>query len=202
MPTYDWKKTSNYTFEEMIYWNGQFKRDARQGGITDDEFERYEELKDRIYQAATRIQSARNGEAIRHNLALEQEIEDRRAAIQTYCAGTLSELEMFHDHFPGVYCIRHMRTGREYVGQSNDILGRLRGHRSALLKGYGSGRREFWQDFENDGPDAFEWRVLERALSKERNELISLENKWIHELEPFYNAGLGYDDPATDQTVA
>ena len=67
------------------------------------------------------------------------------------------------DGFPdegGIYGIRNRATGRMYVGQTASIRPRLLAHLSNL-RGRRHIKLKLQMDWDNYGPDAFDWLVLE-----------------------------------------
>jgi hypothetical protein len=95
----------------------------------------------------------------------------------------------------GIYIIRHVPSGREYVGQSCRIPTRWLQHLGELRGPYGHHRAR--ADWEADGPPAFEWEIVEvvgepeppERLSPDelRLELLSAERRWIEARQPAYN---------------
>ena len=67
----------------------------------------------------------------------------------------------------GVYAIRHIASGRVYVGSSLDVYGRWASHTKALIKGrhHSIHLQRAWTKY---GSDAFEFVVLEWCDAEER----------------------------------
>lgn len=80
----------------------------------------------------------------------------------------------------GIYAIVNTKTGRAYIGQSTDILGRWRGHYYALINGKHSSRA-LLKDWHECGSDSFEFRVIEMCDS---DQLDQREKHWIDTWEP------------------
>ncbi len=77
----------------------------------------------------------------------------------------------------GVYCIRNVKNGKVYVGESYDIEARWRAHRGCLEQGshYNEILQASWNKW---GADSFEWEVLELC---ERELLRKREAHWMNE---------------------
>lgn len=77
--------------------------------------------------------------------------------------------------YVGVYAIRHLPTGKMYVGGSTDITGRYTHHRFMLRRGCHKtvALQKLW---EADGEQAFEFFILEHCS---RDELLEREDQWI-----------------------
>lgn len=100
----------------------------------------------------------------------------------------------------GVYIIRNETKGKNYIGSSADVLGRLRQHELRLIQG-NHPIPEMQKDF--DSNDHFSFDILEIVLAgtgskrkrldgRERNRLYGIERKHILELrclEEGYNRG-------------
>jgi hypothetical protein len=67
-------------------------------------------------------------------------------------------------HRPGIYAIVHVLSGTRYVGQSGDLLRRFEQHWELLqlAKHHNPRLQKMW---DGDGPDAFEFKVVECAPS-------------------------------------
>jgi hypothetical protein len=68
-------------------------------------------------------------------------------------------------HRPGIYAIVHVLSGTRYVGQSGDLLRRFEQHWELLqlAKHHNPRLQKTW---DGDGPDAFEFKVVELAPSE------------------------------------
>ena len=80
----------------------------------------------------------------------------------------------------GIYLIRHLASGRIYVGQSKRLLWRIQGHFSQLRKK--SHINDCMQDaFNNDGVDGFEVEILESITDVDglKKSLKIQESFWI-----------------------
>jgi hypothetical protein len=71
-----------------------------------------------------------------------------------------------------IYAIEHRRSGRRYIGATTDLRRRWRDHMASLRRGHHLSRA-LQADWLRDGPDAFEWLVLEADGSFEA------ETYWI-----------------------
>lgn len=81
-----------------------------------------------------------------------------------------------------VYCIRHLPSGRVYVGSARDTATRWRNHRSTLKQGIHSNPilQEFWQ---RDGGAAFQFEVLEELADVDDREFrLTREQFWMEKL--------------------
>lgn len=65
-------------------------------------------------------------------------------------------------HEAGIYAIVHVLSGTRYIGQSRDLLRRFEQHWELLqsAKHHNPRLQKMW---DGDGPDAFEFKVVERA---------------------------------------
>lgn len=79
----------------------------------------------------------------------------------------------------GVYTIRHIASGKVYVGSSVDVSRRLKAHLSNLRNGKhrNSHLQRAWDKY---GAKAFEFTFAEQTT---REELIATEQRWIDSLE-------------------
>lgn len=80
----------------------------------------------------------------------------------------------------GIYCIRHVSSGRMYVGSSVNIKARWRAHRHRLFQGEHANRhmQNLWN---RDGRDSFTFAVLEYC---EADDLLRREEAWIEATPP------------------
>ena len=83
----------------------------------------------------------------------------------------------------GIYCIRHIESGRAYVGSSIDIPRRWKEHRSRLKTGRHPARH-LSNAYRVYGENAFEFEVIEEC-GKEL--LIEREQFWIELLSADFN---------------
>jgi len=79
----------------------------------------------------------------------------------------------------GIYKITNSDTGRVYVGQSKDIIGRWKEHLGDLVKGKHCNKK-LLEDFQKTGLESF---VAEVICLCSQEELLVLESKYIHEYE-------------------
>lgn len=77
-------------------------------------------------------------------------------------------------HRPGIYAIVHVLSGTRYVGQSRDLLRRFEQHWEMLqlAEHHNPRLQRMW---EADGPDAFEFKVIEVAPDLEGMKL----QRWL-----------------------
>lgn len=85
----------------------------------------------------------------------------------------------------GVYAIRHLPSGRCYIGSSVHISGRWADHLSRLRRGihHCAALQAAWN---LDGPEAFGWQILETI--EQRCDLIPAEQRWLDDTSLAYNA--------------
>ena len=78
--------------------------------------------------------------------------------------------------FPGIYAIRHVASGKLYIGSAVSIAKRWQHHRTDLIHGKHHSRhlQRAWDKY---GTDSFAWEVLETVSDKA--DLISKEQEWI-----------------------
>ena len=90
---------------------------------------------------------------------------------------------------PAIYAIRHIESGKVYVGSAVRVLSRFSQHKSLLNKGKHHNRylQAAWVKY---GQDAFEFAVLEQVASKE--ELILREDAHIQSKDAT-NPSKGYN---------
>lgn len=87
----------------------------------------------------------------------------------------------------GIYCITNTKTGKKYIGQTNDLAKRRTQHMSAL-RNHVHDNRLMQADW-NDDPDAekhFVFEILEKCPQAKMNER---ENYWIQTLETWAPQG-------------
>ncbi len=186
------------------------REDALRGGITPEEYERFLALEAPVRAAAgvgSRLRLAE--EHARRQAAWQDEQDERDRLAEEHAARTAHLLDCWPGltrtrtvpNCAGVYIIRHVPSGREYVGQSCQIRSRWSQHLGELRrKPYG--RHPARGDWEADGPQAFEWEIVEvvgepeppERLSPDelRLELLSAERRWIEERRPAYNRSALY----------
>ncbi len=186
---------------EMLYE----REDALRGGLSSEEYERFAALEAPVRVAVVRGARLRQEEERARAQAEWQDEQDERARIQEEheartahllgCWPGLSSTRAV-PNCAGVYVIRHVPSGREYVGQSCRIRDRWSTHLKTL-----SGPYRRWHhagaDWEADGPQAFEWEIVElvgepeppERMSRDelRAELLGAERRWIEARQPAYN---------------
>jgi group I intron endonuclease len=88
-----------------------------------------------------------------------------------------------HD-FPGIYAIRHIGSGRVYVGSSVLISKRWAVHQRSLERGvhHSPVLQRSWAKY---GAAAFAFEIVERV--DDRKELLQREQHWIDTLRPAFN---------------
>src|SRR5579859_3430900 len=90
-----------------------------------------------------------------------------------------------------VYAIKHVISGKQYVGQTAHLNARWHGHKASAAQG---NRYPLYRDMRRDGVDAFEMRVLEECDT--RAAALAAEEVWIRRLRTTdpsrgYNINLG-----------
>ena len=98
---------------------------------------------------------------------------------------------MSQSDFYGVYAIRCVHNGREYIGAGN-VKRRFREHRSALCKGTHTSKK-LQQDWSGFGEQAFEFLLLETCAPEN---CIIREQHYLDKLKP-YNNGYNQNKKAT-----
>lgn len=99
----------------------------------------------------------------------------------------------------GAYCIRNTVSQKCYVGVSRDIEARLNRHRFALKTNTESLSAELQEDWNELGPEMFEFTVLDTIEPSDdpnydpSEDLQVLEQLWLDQLKPF--APDGYNRP-------
>jgi group I intron endonuclease len=94
----------------------------------------------------------------------------------------------------GVYQVRNTVNGKSFVGTSVDLPSILNRHRAALRFG-GHTNRELQKDWNELGPEAFEFEVLDTLTPSDRpgynpsDDLRELEELWLEKLSPFDERG-------------
>ena len=94
----------------------------------------------------------------------------------------------------GVYCVRNTVTGRSLVGASVDLPAMLNRHRAELRLNAHS-NRALQADWNELGPEAFEFEILDTLQSPDRrdydprDDLRVLEALWLEKLSPFGDRG-------------
>ena len=83
----------------------------------------------------------------------------------------------------GIYTIRHLTTGRCYVGSSVNCQRRWAQHKSAIRKGKHPAKH-LMHGFQKHGSDAFTFEILEEC---DASMLLERENYWIAKLNPVFN---------------
>jgi hypothetical protein len=94
----------------------------------------------------------------------------------------------------GVYQVRNTVHGKVLVGTSVDLPSILNRHRAALRLG-GHTNRGLQKDWNELGPEAFEFEVLDTLTPSDRpgykpaDDLRELEELWLEKLSPFDERG-------------
>nr|YP_002601067.1 putative site-specific DNA endonuclease [Monomastix sp. OKE-1]ACK36926.1 putative site-specific DNA endonuclease [Monomastix sp. OKE-1] len=91
--------------------------------------------------------------------------------------------------FPGIYSIKNTQTGFIYIGQSKNIIQRLRAHRS-MLERETHQNKKMTEDCKIYGIHSFEVSILLEGIEYESNDLrLSLEKEYIKKfpIEKLYN---------------
>ena len=93
----------------------------------------------------------------------------------------------------GIYQIRHIESGKVYIGSAVDIQHRWAKHRHALRKDqHHSGHlQRAWRKY---GPDAFAFEILE--VVPDGVDLIRIEQEYLDRLHPF-DPEIGYNGSPT-----
>lgn len=91
--------------------------------------------------------------------------------------------------FGGIYAIRHVRSGKLYIGSAVDFWARWKGHRLDLCKRKHHSRhlQHAWDKY---GADAFVWEILE-AVDWDID-LIPTEQRYLDDLQP-WRRKVGYN---------
>jgi len=76
----------------------------------------------------------------------------------------------------GIYCIRNVVNGKIYIGSSNDVSRRFRGHKSNLNKGKHA-NPHLQSSWDKYGADSFEFYILEEC---KESVLMDRENHYIY----------------------
>lgn len=82
-------------------------------------------------------------------------------------------------HFPAIYAIVHIATGRAYVGGTTNLQDRWRSHKGELRRGVHV-LKQLQEVFDDHGADSLEWRILERVTDV--TTLLEREQFWIDTL--------------------
>ena len=85
----------------------------------------------------------------------------------------------------GIYVCRNKENGKCYVGQSQVAIGTRKIHHLTHLRRNIHYNRQWQEDFNNYGENAFEWDVLEEVDDKEK--LDEREIYWIKKLNSVEN---------------
>ena len=99
----------------------------------------------------------------------------------------------------GVFQIKNMVNGKVLLGSSLNLEGPLNKHRF-MLKINGHPNKELQKDWNELGPDQFNFEILETVQLSEspnfnlKDELTLLEEIWLEKIQPFgergYNSGV------------
>jgi hypothetical protein len=151
-------------------WDSFYGReDALRWGLSPEDYDRFVAQEAPVRAAALRGAQLRMDEERARARAAWQDAQDERdRAREKHEARTAHLLDRWPGlvktrdvpNCAGVYIIRHVPSGREYVGQSCRIRDRWSQHLSELRgpNGYGHPARADW---EADGPQSFEWEIVE-----------------------------------------
>lgn len=94
----------------------------------------------------------------------------------------------------GVFQIKNTRNGKVFLGSSLNLEGPLNRHRFELQMG-SHRARELQKDWNEHGPEAFVFEILEEVRIRDiphfdlSEELLLLEQIWIESLKPFGEQG-------------
>lgn len=94
----------------------------------------------------------------------------------------------------GVFRLYNKLTGKSFVGRSVDLPAILNRHRAQLRMGVHASR-ELQQDWNDLGPDAFDFEILDELPPPERpgadptEDLKVLEQLWLDRLSPYGERG-------------
>jgi|WetSurMetagenome_2_1015567.scaffolds.fasta_scaffold52852_3 hypothetical protein len=94
----------------------------------------------------------------------------------------------------GVYRVRNKSNGKSLIGSNSNLPAILNRHRFQLEAGLHPNRalQSDWNEF---GPSAFEFEILDRLDPAEksdhdlRNDLAVLERLWLDKIEPYGDVG-------------
>ena len=99
----------------------------------------------------------------------------------------------------GVFQIKNMVNGKVLLGSSLNLEGPLNKHRF-MLKINGHPNKELQKDWNELGPDQFNFEILETVQLSEspnfnlKDELTLLDEIWLEKIQPFgergYNSGV------------
>lgn len=200
-------------------WDSLYGReDALRGGLTAEEYAQFVALEAPVRAAVAlgarlrqEEERARAQEERQDEQAERERLAAEHAARTAHLLGCWPGLTTTRDmlgrcrgparkrqvpNCAGVYIIRHVASGREYVGQSYQIRTRWSQHLRELCGSYRRWHRA-GGDWEADGPQAFEWEIVEvvgepeppERLSPDelRLELLAAERRWIKVRQPAYN---------------
>lgn len=89
----------------------------------------------------------------------------------------------------GIYAIRHVESGKLYIGSATNIWQRWSKHRLLLSRGCHDNRhlQRAWDKF---GATAFVFEIVEVVGHKA--DLIRVEQEWLDQIRP-YDRGVGYN---------
>ena len=94
----------------------------------------------------------------------------------------------------GVYRVRNTLTGKSLIGTSTNLPGMLNRQRWQLTMG-AHPNRELQKDWNEHGPDAFAFEVLDTLAAPDRpaydpaDDLRALEQLWLDKLAPYDDRG-------------
>jgi group I intron endonuclease len=88
----------------------------------------------------------------------------------------------------GIYCWKHIKSGKRYIGQAKNMLKRMSSHRTRLRGGYHD-NNHFQNSWNKYGEDAFEFCIIEHCPE----EILGWkEVEWIKEYKST-NLNFGYN---------
>ena len=94
----------------------------------------------------------------------------------------------------GVYQIRNKANGKIFIGSAQNVTGKLNSQMFQLRTGVHK-NRELQNDFNEAGPDNFEFTILDHLESVDdpvkdpSKDLADLEALWLEKLQPFGQKG-------------
>lgn len=93
----------------------------------------------------------------------------------------------------GIYAIRHIDSGKLYIGSAVNLSNRWRTHRGYLNRGTHHSRylQNAWN---RHGADTFVFEVLE--FVEDKADLIRAEQRWLDHVKP-WQSGIGYNTSPT-----
>ncbi|MEN6624855.1 MAG: GIY-YIG nuclease family protein [Candidatus Sumerlaeia bacterium] len=98
----------------------------------------------------------------------------------------------------GVYQIRNTANGRVLVGSNLNLDGRRNRFEFERRDGSFANNREIKKDWDEAGPDAFVFEILEELKPNDdpqydyRADLAALEKQWLEKLQPYGDRGYNH----------